>query len=243
MGTEMKNSISVVIPMLNERDYIRKTVNGFTEALERNKVNYEIIIVDDYSSDGSEKISDELSIKDERVKVIHIKRRLQFGSCLRLGFSFASCDWIFYTDCDLPFDLGIIDSLLEEIKGDNVILGFRIGKRESLLRSFYSAVYNYMIKSLFHLKVKDVNFALKIFRKDILNELRLESKTAIIDAELLIKTRRLGYEIKEVGVEYQPRIYGRSKLASFRPIAQAILELIRMYSKLVIFPHSCPNYD
>ncbi len=230
------HSISVVIPMLDEKEYIRETVSAFAAVFARNKVDYEIIVIDDCSRDGSGTIADEIASSNPRLKVIHNPRRLEYGRCLREGFARAAGEWVFYTDCDMPFDFDIIDGLLADLRDADMVIGYRTGRRESLLRVLYSGIYNAVINILFGLRVEDVNFALKIIRRDLLNTMALRSETSLINAELIIKAKYAGMRIRQVKAAYRPRKYGSSKLVSFVCIARLAGELFRRYPELRVLP-------
>jgi glycosyltransferase involved in cell wall biosynthesis len=227
-------SISMVLPMFNELDYINKTVTKAISVLESLVSDFEIIIVDDASNDGSEKIADILSKKDKRIKVIHREKNRKLGVVLKSGFLEASKDIVVYTDMDMPFDFSLLRKLVPMITSADVINGYRIEYKESFRRRLYSKIYNILIRAVFRLKIRDVNFSMKIFRRNILNSFNLKSEGSFISAEILIKAQYLGYKIIEVPVSYYPRIQGKSKLSSPKVILKIIYEMIRFIPEFML---------
>ena len=224
--------VSLVLPMYNEKDYLVKTVQTAGSILGGMTDNYEIIIVDDASTDGSGTMADSLACLNNRIKVIHHGRNRKLGGALKTGFYKAVKDIIVYTDIDLPFDLSRLKDLILLVNEFDIIKGYRSGKRESLLRSFYSKAYNLLINFVFHVKFRDINFSLKIFKRSALNELELKSEGSFIDAEFMVKAANLGYSIKEVELEYTPRTYGISRLSSPGVIFKIIYEMLKLFPEV-----------
>ena len=221
-------SISLVFPMYNEKDYLAKAVQVAELVLGGMADDYEIIIVDDASTDGSGAMADSLARVNNRIKVIHHGKNRKLGGALKTGFYSAFKDIIVYTDIDLPFDLSRLKDLIPLVNEFDIIKGYRAGKRESWLRIFYSKAYNLLINFVFNVKFSDVNFSLKIFKRAVLEDMDLKSEGSFIDAEFMIKAVKLGYSIKEVELEYVPRTYGVSRLSSPAVIFKIIYEMIRL---------------
>ena len=227
-------SISLVLPMFNEIDYIEKTVSKTISVLESLLPDFEIIIVDDASNDGSEKIADVLSQNDSRIKVIHHKNNRKLGGVLKSGFSAASKEIVIYTDMDMPFDLSLLEKFIIFMNGADIVNGRRTAYRESFKRNLYSNVYNILIKAIFGLRVRDVNFSMKIFKKRVLDSLELKSEGSFINAEALVKAQYLGYKIMEIPVSYFPRRWGRSRLSSIRVILKIIYEIVKFSPEIMV---------
>lgn len=239
----LNKTISLILPMYDEIEYLPMALNAAKSVLETLTFDYEIIIVDDASKDGSGRLADDLAGSDKRIKVIHHNKNKKLGGALKTGFSNAVKDIIIYTDIDLPFDLSILKSMLTQEKEFDIIKGYRVNGRESLIRVIYSKVYNFMIRVLFQLKTKDINFALKIFKREVLNEVDLKSEGSFINAEFLAKAVRSGFSISEVGVEYVPRTYGVSRLSSLSVIFKIIYETIKFYPEIIFFSYNKAIYS
>jgi len=236
-------SISLIFPMYNERKYLPRAVDAAKSVLEALTSDYEIIIVDDASTDGSGQLADNLSNADNKIKVVHHNQNRKLGGALKTGFSCATKDVIIYTDIDLPFDLSRLKEIMPLISVSDVVIGYRRGKRESAVRVFYSWVYNNLINFIFRLNVKDVNFALKIFKRELLNNMQLKSEGSFINAEFLAKAKKLGFSIKEVNIEYNPRTYGVSRLSTPSVIAKILYEMIKFYPEIRLFSKKAAIYD
>jgi glycosyltransferase involved in cell wall biosynthesis len=228
-------SITVVFPMFNEEAYVERAVNAACDVLGRTAHDFEIIVVDDASTDGTGVIADRLARADPRVRVLHNPVNLKLGGALRAGYAAATRDLVFYTDADLPIDLEELPRavrLLEYQQAD-IVAAYRHDRTsEGWVRTVYTFTYNHLIRILFGLKVRDVNFAFKLFRRSILGRFPLKSNGSFIDAEFLLRARKHGCPIIQIGLDYFPRTRGLSTLASFGVIAQMLREMAESWNDL-----------
>ena len=231
----MPASVSIVFPMYNEEAYIHRAVRAARAALGEVNPDHEIIIVDDASTDRTGAIADELAAADPRVKVVHNAANRRLGGSLRAGYAVATKALVLYTDADLPFDLQELTRavrLLEYQEAD-VLSAYRFDRTsEGLVRTVYSVVYNLLIRVLFGLRVKDVNFSFKLFRRALLERIELKSEGSFIDAEFLIRAKKAGASIIQVGVDYFPRSRGISTLSSPSVIAKIVREMGQLWREL-----------
>jgi glycosyltransferase involved in cell wall biosynthesis len=202
------------------------------EVLESVTDDFEIVIVDDCSTDRTNEIGRELSREDPRVRLIRNERNLKLGGTLRAGFAAASKDLVFYTDADLPFDLALLAKatrLLQYLEVD-MITAFRFDRTgEGIRRAVYSLAYNWLIRLLFRVRVRDINFSFKLMKREVLGAITLKSEGSFIDAELLAKALRKGFKLAQFGVDYFPRTRGISTLSSFGVIWKILREMISLY--------------
>jgi len=228
-------SVTVVFPMYNEEGYIRRAVRAATTVLSEVTDDHEIVIVDDASVDGTGAIADELARADPRIKVIHNPVNRKLGGTLRAGFAVATKEMVLYTDADLPFDLNELGRgvrLLQYHEAD-VLAAWRFDRTsEGPRRMVYSLIYNWLIRTLFGLSVRDVNFSFKLFRRALLDRFPLRSEGSFIDAEFLVRARNAGASIIQVGVDYFPRSRGVSTLASPGVILRIVRELWQLRREL-----------
>ncbi|HEV2012172.1 MAG TPA: glycosyltransferase family 2 protein, partial [Candidatus Limnocylindria bacterium] len=213
----MRPSISLVVPMYNEEENIEHAVGVATRALDEFASRHEIVIVDDASTDRSPEIVRRLAAADPRIKVIRHEHNEKLGGTLRDGFGAASMDLILYMDADLPFDpreIGRAISAMEVTRAD-MIAAYRYDRTgEGLRRAVYSYVYNGLIGVLFGWPHRDINFAFKLMKREILDAVELRSEGSLISAELITKTKNLGFTVQQIGLDYFPRTRGRSTLSS-----------------------------
>ena len=222
------SSLSVVFPMWNEEENIRHTVSITGVVLESFTEDYEIIIVDDCSTDGSGAIADELARDNPKITVIHLPVNSKLGGALRAGFQRASKEYILYSDSDLPFDMEEIKRALRILflTRADIVTAYRHDRTtEGFVRTLYSMAYNILIRILFGVRVRDINFSLKLFKRKILDEIQLTSNGSFIDAELIILCHRKGYKIVQFGIDYFQRLRGKSTLSGTRVIGDIIKEL------------------
>jgi len=219
-------SITVVFPMWNEEAYVTRSVRRATavcdELLESDEVaDYEILLVDDGSTDRTGSIAEALARGDRRIRVVHHPENRGLGGSLKTGFAEASGELVCYLDADLPvdfWDLLPACRLIRTYEAD-VVSAYRLNRMsEGPRRAVYTLVYNWLIRLVFGMQVRDVNFAFKLFRRRILRHVALTSNGSFIDAELLIRSQRLGYKIIQFAVEYFPRSRGTSTLSSLGTI-------------------------
>jgi glycosyltransferase involved in cell wall biosynthesis len=211
--------------MFNEEAYLRRAVEAARVVLEAELPDFEIVIVDDASTDATPALADAIARDDPRVRVLHNPVNRRLGGALRAGYEAATKDLVFYTDADLPIDLRELPRavrLLQYQEAD-VVAGYRFDRTsEGLVRAVYTFCYNHLIRTLFGLRIRDVNFAFKLFRRSVLEKFELTSDGSFIDAEFLLRARKAGCPIIQIGLDYFPRTRGTSTLASV-PVILAIL--------------------
>lgn len=225
-------SLSVVIPAYNEEGYIERCVTALEAVLKDVAPEFEIIVVNDGSEDGTAAILETLQRHRPYLFVVHHERNAGLGRTLRSGFTRCGKDVAFYSDADLPFDFAELGRALRvmEFKNADVVAGFRHDRtNEGLRRIVYSFAYNWLIRLVFGLRIRDVNFSFKLIRTAALRKLDLRSDGSFIDAEMLVKADRLGLFIAQIGVDYFKREHGGSKLSSLRTIVKMLREMAREY--------------
>ena len=221
--------------MCNEEAYVERSVAAARAALEEMGGDWEIVIVDDASTDGTGARADRLAAADPRVRAIHNPVNRRLGGTLRAGYAAATKDLVFYTDADLPVDLGQLPRavrLLEYQQAD-LLAGYRFDRTsEGLQRALYTIGYHVLIRLLFGLRIRDVNFAFKLFRRSLLERIELKSEGSFIDAELLLRARKAGAVMIQLGLDYFPRTRGPSKLSSLGVIAAILQEMAGQWREL-----------
>lgn len=228
-------SVSLVIPMFNEELNIEHAVATARQALLRHADDYEIIIVDDASTDSSPAIVARLAAEDPNVRVIRHERNRKLGGSLKTGFAAARKELVFYMDADLPFDPEVLGQAMRAmwITGADVIAGYRLDRTiEGMRRTIYSYVYNALIGVLFGWPHRDINFSFKLMKREVLETIELKSEGSLIDAELIVKAKNHGFTIQQIGLDYFPRVRGVSHLSSPKVIFKILRELIALRSEM-----------
>src|SRR5258708_1486828 len=223
--------VSLFYPMFNEAKSVEPMTRKALQVMQEVADDFEILIIDDGSSDGSEKIADELAKSDPHIRVIHHQGNKGYGQALRTGFASASKDIVVYTDCDEPVDLWLIPEALNRLEGYDMVIGYRLDRWEGWRRFFYSKIYNGLVRLLFGVHVRDINFSFKIIRRDILRKFHLGAGSVFIDGELLAEAARHGLTIDQMPVKYLPRKYGASHFDSIRAATYTFEEIIAYWQR------------
>jgi glycosyltransferase involved in cell wall biosynthesis len=230
-----KPSVSLVIPMFNEELNIEHAVTSAVEALQRYSDDYEIIIVDDASTDDSPVLVSHMAADNPRIRMIRHERNRKLGGSLKTGYGAASKELVLYMDADLPFDPDVLGRAIRamDVTGADLIAGYRLDRTiEGLRRTIYSYVYNAVIGVLFGWPHRDINFSFKLMKREVLEAVELKSEGSLIDAELIVKAKNRGFAIQQIGLDYFPRIRGTSHLSSPAVILKIFGELVKLYPEM-----------
>jgi glycosyltransferase involved in cell wall biosynthesis len=225
-------SLSLFFPAWNEEEYVERTVSRAKVVLDRLTDDWEIIIVNDASTDRTREIAEGLGKRDARIRCVSHEVNQKLGGAMKTGFASSTKDIVIYSDMDLPFDLNELERalhLIDYLEAD-MICAFRFDRTsEGPKRIVYSFVYNLLIRQLFDVQVKDINFSFKVVHRRVLESIDLKSEGSFIDAELVVKAIRKGFKVFQMGVDYFPRTRGISTLASPSVIAKMLRELAGLY--------------
>jgi len=225
-------SISVFFPCYNEQENVDRTAEKALRTLERLDADFEVIIVDDGSSDATGQIADEISRRDGRVKVVHHQRNLGYGAALRSGFRTATKELVFYTDGDGQFDIEEMPPLLELMAKYDIVSCYRLNRRDPLVRKINGWCWTRLVCLLFGLKIRDIDCAFKLYKREIFDNIKMSSTGALIDTEILARATRKGYRITQKGVHHYPRTAGSQTGANLRVILRAFRELFELQSRI-----------
>ncbi len=226
------NSISVFFPCYNEQDNINRTVEGALGVLEELGADFEIIIVDDGSSDATGQIADEIAGRDSRVKVVHHPTNLGYGGALQSGFKAATKQLVFYTDGDGQFDIDEMPPLLPLMSQYDIVTCYRLNRQDSLVRKINAWCWTKLVCLLFSMKIRDIDCAFKLYKREIFDNIKMSSSGALIDAEILARAVRRGYCLTQKGVHHYPRVAGKQSGASPWVVLRAFKELFRLYGQI-----------
>ncbi len=228
------NSLSVFFPAYNEADNISYTVEKSLKVLKSLKIpRYEILVIDDGSSDETGTIADQLAKKYSDIKVIH-QPNGGYGMALRAGFKNSQYDWVAFTDSDGQFDFSEITKFLEKSEDSDIVIGYRIKRSDPFVRLIMAFGWKIVIFVFFGIWFKDIDCAFKLIKKEVLKKIPpLEStRGGMISPELILKAKSKGFKIAQVGVHHYPRVYGTPTGSNFKVILTSFKDLFRLWLKL-----------
>jgi glycosyltransferase involved in cell wall biosynthesis len=226
------DSLSVFFPCYNEQDNVRRVHESAAKVLGHIGVDYEVILVDDGSTDQTPQIADAIADADPRVKVVHHPANLGYGAAIQSGIRAATKTLVFFTDGDGQFDLNELPPLLPLMKEYDIVSCFRLNRQDGRLRKFNAWGWTSLVCLLFRMKFKDINCAFKLYRRRIFDDMELRSNGALINAEILARATRRRYAITQVGVHHFPRTRGRQTGAHPRVIFRAFRELVKLRQQI-----------
>jgi glycosyltransferase involved in cell wall biosynthesis len=205
-------SISAVLPAYNEEENIENATKRMADALRSLALrDWEVIIVDDGSADRTGQLADALAADDPaHVRALHHDPNRGYAAALSTGFTSARHQLIFFTDSDLQFDVAEIKNLVPLIEDADIVCGFRIYRFDHLTRLVMSWGFNLLVRIIFRIGVRDIDCAFKLFRREVFDKVKIESKKFFVNAEVLAKAKYHGFRLVEIGVRHYPRAAGRS---------------------------------
>jgi glycosyltransferase involved in cell wall biosynthesis len=239
-----KPSISVFFPCYNDAGTIAAMVIRAMQTLREITDNYEVIVVNDGSVDDSPQILNELSciLPSEFRSITHTKNA-GYGGVLRAGITAAKKEWIFYTDGDAQYDARELRLLVEKISADvDFINGWKIKRRDPFHRIVIGVLYQYFMKLLFGLKIRDVDCDFRLMRREIFDVVQLESNTGTITFEMVKKVQDAGYHFAEVPVHHYYRQYGESQFFNFSRVGATLGRVFHWWWRLVVKKEAVNEY-
>ena len=204
--------LSAVMPVYDEEEVLPTSMAEAVAALERTCATWELIVVDDGSTDRTPEILDEWARRDARIRVVRAPENRGYARALILGLSLARHELAFYTDGDGQFDLLELTQLYEHLGNADMVVGYRRNRRDPALRKLTSWVFNRLQTVILGVHTRDVNCAFKLFTRRYLEKVQLSSEDYLIDAEMFARARKAGLTWNTVGVTHRPRRAGHSKV-------------------------------
>jgi glycosyltransferase involved in cell wall biosynthesis len=232
-GMKADFSLTVVLPAHNEEGNIETTVEKCVSYLGKNVGDYEVVVVNDGSSDRTREIVEAISSANPNVVLVNHETNKGYGSALRSGFDKSSKDYIFFMDSDGQFDISDLGRMIPDAGPSKAVIGYREDRADSHIRSINAWLYGLYIYFVFGLKVKDMDCAFKIFPKSAYESVKpIKSEGALFSAEFLIKLKRKGFTFKEVPVRHFPRVFGSQTGANMRVIIKMFKESWKLRNEL-----------
>jgi glycosyltransferase involved in cell wall biosynthesis len=217
-------SISIVFPAYNEEANLELVLKDALKVGKELGVPFEVIVVNDGSSDNTKEFVENLQKKNKNIVLINHEINKGYGQTLLDGFNASRNEWVFFSDSDRQFDLAEINKLKPYTKDADLIIGYRENRQDNGLRKFNAYLFKLTARMIFNLKFKDIDCAFKLMKKEVIKEIELSSSSALINTELLHKSQKKNYKIVEVPVTHYPRKAGKATGANPIVIGRAIKE-------------------
>ena len=227
------SELSVFLPTFNEGGNIEKVVENTKKVLEKVAGNWEIVIVNDGSTDRTKEISEDLSRGDSRIKVISHDPNRGYGGALKTGFSEAKYEWVAFMDSDAQFDFAEIIKFIEKKDEADLILGYRKNRADSFARKIFTFGWSSLARVLLGLTVRDYSCGFKMIKKEVYKKVQpLVGEEKVTQIEMLVKAKRMGFKFAEVGVSHYPRTSGTQTGAKLKVVAKSVFDLFKLWRKL-----------
>jgi glycosyltransferase involved in cell wall biosynthesis len=228
-------SVSMFFPAYNDGGTIASLVIRAVQTASRLTPDFEVIVVNDGSSDGTGEIADELARTYPQVRVVHHPRNRGYGGALRTGIATATKDLIAYTDDDAQYDPAELEMLWNHLTPEaDMVTGYMIQRSDPLHRIVIGRVYHHTVRLLFSLRVRDVDCDFRLMRREIFSRVSLERDTGVICLEMMRKIQDAGFRIVEVPVHHYHRTHGRSQFFNFRRVFWTGVDVLRLWIQLVV---------
>jgi glycosyltransferase involved in cell wall biosynthesis len=224
--------VSAVLPAYNEEAVLETTVEGLRRVLAGTGRSFEIIVVDDGSTDATGAIADRLAAVNPAVRAVHHPRNHGYGAALRSGFAAVRQEWVFLMDADGQFDPSELPGFLNDPRGADFIVGYRPARADPPHRVLFARLWAVLMGALLGVRVRDIDCAFKLMRRSYLSVMTLEAGGAFLSTEMLAKARRLGARIVERPVRHLPRRAGTQTGGQVRVLLRAFYELARLWLRV-----------
>ena len=229
-----RSILSLVFPVFDEERNVSTVIRNALVVGEKLAGDFEIVVVDDGSRDGSAAIIDAWCERDDRVRVVRHADNTGYGAALRSGLRVATGELVFFSDADLQFDLDELSTLLAHADDFDIVAGYRFPRRDPWPRALIAATWGFLVRILFGLRVRDIDCAFKVFRRPVLDAIPIQSIGAFVNTEILVRAQAMGATIRQVPVSHRPRLHGQQTGAHPRVLLRALLELSALYRELRI---------
>jgi glycosyltransferase involved in cell wall biosynthesis len=230
-----QRSLSVFFPAYNDLGTIASLVLLAHLTARRLTNDYEIIVVDDGSPDGTGELLGELAGQYSWLRVVRHEHNRGYGGALRSGFASATKDLVFYTDGDAQYDPREMTVLFDALGSDvDFVNGYKISRSDPLHRVIIGRVYHWFVKVAFGLRLRDVDCDFRLMRREVLDRVELTRSSGVICVELMKKVQDHGFRIAQAPVHHYHRSYGKSQFFNFARVARTLVDLARLWEELVV---------
>jgi dolichol-phosphate mannosyltransferase len=224
--------ITVIIPAYNEDKNTRETIDKCLAALRPQFDRFEILLIDDCSTDSTGALFDTLAVEHREIRVIHNPRNMGAGESIRTGFREAKYELVIHNAMDYPFDMRDLAKMTPLLAEADIVVASRKQRAGySAYRKLTSIVNRALLRLLFHLKLRDYNFT-QLYRRVVLDAVKVNARsTAFLTPETLIRAHDMGFRIKEIPIDYHPRMAGVATSGSVRVILSSMRDMFQFWLK------------
>jgi len=234
--------LSIFFPAYNDGGTIASLVILAVQIAGGLTSDFEVIVVNDGSSDATRDILDNLVRNYPNVRAIHHPRNRGYGAALRTGFAAATKDLIAYTDGDAQYDPAELPALWNRLTPEaDMVTGYKISRSDPWHRVVIGRIYHHTVKFLFRLRVRDVDCDFRLMRREIFDRVKLEKDTGVICLEMMRKIQDAGFRVVEVPVHHYHRLHGRSQFFNFKRVFWTGIDVLRLWVKLVVLGRGRTN--
>ncbi len=234
---ETKPSITVFFPAYNDEGSIVTLVQKALALLPQCTNDYEVIVVNDGSRDGTAAALEALAQTEPKLRVIHHSINRGYGGALRTGFLHATKELVFYTDGDGQYDVDELATLLPLLHNDiDVVNGYKRKRADNQQRIVLGGIYKLLARTMFGLPIRDVDCDFRLLRRHAIQSLDLHSTSGCICTEMIYKLHMAGYRFAETPVQHYPRLHGQSQFFTLRRVARTASDFFALWLKLVVKP-------
>ena len=227
------SGLSIFFPFWNEEQNLENVVNKAIPVANKIAKNWEILMIDDGSSDKTLQIAKKLSKKDARLKTISHQSNRGYGAALKSGFANARYDFIIFNDGDGQFDFSEAPKFIKKIENSDIVIGFRKKRLDNPFRHILMNLLKIWDFIFFRFNFKDIDCGFKLLKKEAIDKIEpLNSEGAMITTEILAKAKKAKLRIAEVEVNHYPRIYGDQSGGNLRVIIRAIKESLLLWKEI-----------
>jgi glycosyltransferase involved in cell wall biosynthesis len=225
-------SLSIVLPAYNEEENVAAAIEEVSNVVQDLGLDHEIVLVNDGSRDRTGEIARELARRIPNFRLVEHHPNRGYGGALKAGFAAATKDWIAFVPADKQFVFGQIDRFLAHTAEADIISGYRADRQDNAVRRLNAWGWNTLVQLLFGYLCRDIDCGFKVFRRELLAHVPVQSDGAMIDTEFLAGAKARGYRIAEVPVTHLPREGGEATGANPKVIARAFRDLVRFRVRL-----------
>jgi glycosyltransferase involved in cell wall biosynthesis len=230
-------SLTAFFPAYNDQNTIEGIIRLAAAEMSKVTEDFEVLIVNDGSKDGTGAILERLTRELPFLRVIHHERNKGYGAALITGFENAQKDLIFYTDGDGQYDVREMHNLLAQLKPNiDLVNGYKVKRADPWYRVLIGLAYRNLMRLVFRLSIRDVDCDFRLFRRRIFETISLESQSGVICVEMARKFDDAGFVMTEVPVSHYPRLHGSSEFFRFRHLAHTFRGLMKIWWGLVASP-------